>query len=187
MVLREKTQGYSKGPKGRERKMDMSQAIVDGFIWSLLWVAVIALILWKVPQQLVHDYPKEIQAVVVLPPVNKKIYKWIIVPALIILVGYLFFSVITTYGAAEVAFWMPMLHVFVMCIVWNSVDLLIMDWLIFCTIQPKFMILPGSEGHPAYKDYYFHFRGFLIGCAYSVIGGVVCGGIGYALLKLFIW
>jgi len=167
--------------------MNLSQAIIDGFIWSLLWAAVISLTIWKVPQQLVHDYPKEIQAVVILPPLNKKIYRWIIVPTLVILVGYLFFSTIATYGAAEVAFWVPMLHIFIMCIVWNSVDLLVMDWLIFCTIQPKFMILPGTEGHPAYKDYYFHFRGFLIGCAYSVIGGVICGGIGYALLKLFVW
>ncbi|WP_320164234.1 hypothetical protein [uncultured Trichococcus sp.] len=167
--------------------MDMYQAIVDGFIWSLLWAAVISLTVWKAPQQLVHDYPKEIQALVVLPPINKKVYRWIIVPALVILVGYLFISVIATYGAAEVAFWVPMLHIFIMCMVWNSVDLLVMDWLIFCTIQPEFMILPGTKGHPAYKDYYFHFRGFLIGCAYSVIGGVVCGGIVYTLLKLFFW
>ena len=126
MVLREITQGYSKCPKGRERTMDMSQAIVDGLIWSLIWSAFIAWTLWKVPQQLVHDYPKEIQAVVTLPPANKKIYRLIIVPALVLLVGYLFFSVIVTYGAAEVALWVPMLHVFVMCIVWNTIDLLIM-------------------------------------------------------------
>lgn len=167
--------------------MDIFQAIKDGVIWSLLWAAVIALTIWKAPQQLVHDYPKEIQAVVQLPPVDKKLSRLVIVPALMLLVGYLFYSVITTYGVAEVALWIPMLHVFVMCIVWNTIDLLIMDWLIFCTIQPKFMILPGSEGHPAYKDYYFHFRGFLIGCAYSAIGGIVFGGIGYAVLKLFFW
>ena len=28
-------------------------------------------------------------------------------------------------------------------------------------------VIPGSEGHPAYKDYFFHFRGFLIGTVFS--------------------
>ena len=167
--------------------MNITQALVDGLIWSLLWVIVIAVAAWRFPQQLVHDYPEEIQKVVHLPPVDKQKYRRFIVPAFTAIIGFLFFSVLRTYSAAEVAIWVLMLHAFILGMVWNVFDLLILDWLLFCTIQPKFMVLPGSEGHPAYKDYRFHFNGFLKGCAYSAVGAVICGGICFGILKLFIW
>jgi hypothetical protein len=44
-------------------------------------------------------------------------------------------------------------------------------------ITPKRFVIPGSEGHPAYKDYYFHFRGFLIGTVFSAVMGLVAAGI----------
>ncbi len=44
-------------------------------------------------------------------------------------------------------------------------------------VTPKQFVIPGSEGHPAYKDYFFHFRGFLIGTVFSVVMGLVAAGI----------
>jgi len=37
-------------------------------------------------------------------------------------------------------------------------DLLVLDWLLFCTIRPRFMVLPGTDGMPEYRDYAFHWR-----------------------------
>ncbi|MBL1099306.1 hypothetical protein [Streptomyces coffeae] len=37
-------------------------------------------------------------------------------------------------------------------------DLLVLDWWLFCTIQPRFMVLPGTEGMPEYRDFGFHVR-----------------------------
>src|ERR1044072_1678581 len=37
-------------------------------------------------------------------------------------------------------------------------DLLILDWWLFCTVQPRFMVLPGTDGMPEYRDYAFHWR-----------------------------
>ena len=37
-------------------------------------------------------------------------------------------------------------------------DLLVLDWLVFVTIQPDFVVIPGTEGLASYKDYWFHFR-----------------------------
>lgn len=59
----------------------------------------------------------------------------------------------------------------------NLWDWLFLDWLIFCTITPKMFVIPGSEGHPAYKNYFFHFRGFLIGTLFSAVMGLVAAGI----------
>lgn len=40
----------------------------------------------------------------------------------------------------------------------NVFDLLIIDWLLFCTIQPSFVVLPGTRGMPEYRDYSFHWK-----------------------------
>ena len=60
--------------------------------------------------------------------------------------------------------------------IFNSVDWLILDWLIFCTITPAFLVIPGTEGSPGYKNYVFHFRGFLIGTGLSATIGLIIAG-----------
>jgi hypothetical protein len=57
--------------------------------------------------------------------------------------------------------------------VFNLFDLLILDWLLFCTLQPRSMVLPGTEGMAAYRDYRFHAVGFLKGLGFTVLGGLL--------------
>jgi hypothetical protein len=47
--------------------------------------------------------------------------------------------------------------------IFNVWDLLLIDWLFWVRIQPKFIILPGTEGMKEYKDYIFHLKKFLHG------------------------
>ena len=58
-------------------------------------------------------------------------------------------------------------------LVFNLFDLIILDWLFFCTIQPRSMVLPGTEGMAAYRDYRFHFIGFLKGLGFTVVGSLI--------------
>jgi hypothetical protein len=58
-------------------------------------------------------------------------------------------------------------------LVFNVYDLIILDWLFFCTIQPRPMVLPGTEGMPGYRDYRFHFIGFLKGLAFCAVGALI--------------
>ncbi len=57
--------------------------------------------------------------------------------------------------------------------VFNLFDLLVLDWLFFCNVQPRAMVLPGTEGMAGYRDYRFHFIGFLKGLGFCLLGGVV--------------
>ncbi|MEZ4616779.1 MAG: hypothetical protein R2867_14925 [Caldilineaceae bacterium] len=57
--------------------------------------------------------------------------------------------------------------------VFNLFDLVILDWLFFCTIQPRSMVLPGTEGMAGYRDYRFHCIGFRKGLGFSVVGGLL--------------
>ena len=78
-------------------------------------------------------------------------------------------------------------YIFIIAVTWNVVDLLIMDRLIVCTITPKWIILRGTEGCKGYKDYFFHFKGFLIGCVYTAMMSLLFSGIDYAVLRFLIW
>lgn len=70
-------------------------------------------------------------------------------------------------------------------LVFNVFDLLVLDWLLFCTIQPRPMILAGTEGMAAYRDYRFHFIGFLKGLGFCAVGGIVIASI-WAVIQLLI-
>jgi hypothetical protein len=65
------------------------------------------------------------------------------------------------------------LSAFGLVILCNLVDWLLLDWLIVCTITPKFMVLPGTEGMAGYKNYGMHFRGFLIGTVLAAVIGLL--------------
>jgi hypothetical protein len=67
----------------------------------------------------------------------------------------------------------------------NTFDLIILDWLFFCTIQPRAMVLPGTEGMPAYRDYRFHFVGFLKGLGFSAVGSLLIAAF-WVILQWFI-
>jgi hypothetical protein len=60
----------------------------------------------------------------------------------------------------------------IVLLVFNVFDLIVLDWLIFCTIQPHAIVLPGTEGMPGYRDYRFHFIGFLKGFGFCAVGAL---------------
>ena len=61
----------------------------------------------------------------------------------------------------------------IVVLVFNVFDLIILDWLFFCTIQPRSMVLPGTEGMAGYRDYRFHFIGFLKGLGFNAVVGLL--------------
>ncbi len=150
--------------------------LTDGTVLSVLLSVVIYGSLRVNPLMWIGDYPPDIQAAVGdiadVPLVQT------------IVVGLLFFGVIvgvTLYSNVRLrqqnrgklsflaAFANSALILFFFA-VW---DLLILDWLIFVTIQPAFIVIPGTEGLAGYKDYWFHFQVSFLGLTQwvSVIGG----------------
>jgi len=75
-------------------------------------------------------------------------------------------------AVGEVSFIVAFAFSSVTLLVFNLFDLLLLDWLLFCTVQPKLMVLPGTQGMPGYKDYRFHFIGFLKGLIFCVVGSL---------------
>jgi len=69
------------------------------------------------------------------------------------------------------------IHVFGVGLVFNLVDLVLLDWLIYCTITPRFVVIPGTEGMAGYKDYLFHLRAHVRGTGLQVILTLVLVGL----------
>lgn len=168
--------------------MNLGLALVHGLIWSLMWGCMVTVTEIKWPHVFLHDYPKELQEVIKLPPfTNKKSAYLFESISLLLIAAFIFWSAINTYKDATVDYWTIFLHVFVICMSWNVFDLVVMDWLIFCTLKPGFIVLPGSEGHKAYSDYKFHFFGFIKGCGIMTAGSILIAGISFAILKFLVW
>ena len=65
---------------------------------------------------------------------------------------------------------------FIILLVFNLVDLLILDWFVFNTLRPGFVVLPGTEGARGYSDYGFHFRAFLKGVVGALVVSFIVAG-----------
>jgi hypothetical protein len=163
-----------------EMVLDIAKVLTDGFILSALSTLLILVSIRISPRLWLQDYPKDIQALV--PPKTAQEQRQGLIfgiPFLLLLIGFPLFS---TYSVAqqvmgEISFFVLFLHAFGVAFVFNLVDLLIIDLLVFCMITPRFIIIPGSEGAAGYKDYMFHFRGFLIGTVFSGIVGLIGAGL----------
>ena len=86
------------------------------------------------------------------------------------------FSAVRANGGGKIPFRTAFVHLFVMFSVFNGVDLLLLDWLLVA-IGPSLLVLPGTEGSAGYKDYWFHFRGFLIGAVLIFFASGLMAGV----------
>lgn len=68
---------------------------------------------------------------------------------------------------------------------YNAEDLGLVKYI--CKLTAKWVVIEGTEGCKGYKDYMYHFKGFLIGCVYSAIMAIIISGIDYLILRFIVW
>ena len=164
----------------------MGIALIEGFIWSVLWIIYVYVIVTKFPWQMMHDYPEDIQKAATLSEPtdrqkrNAKLFGTI--GSFVIFASLMGFGLVQFYHK-DLSFLAILIHIFIIGMIWNVIDLLIMDWLIICIITPKWVVIEGTEGCKGYKDYMYHFKGFLIGCVYTTIMALIITGVDYLLLR----
>lgn len=168
----------------------MLQALAYGLIWSVMWSVYVFLILKFYPFSMLHDYPKDIQAASTIEKpteMQKKGAKRLGAVGGLVILGVLLSFGLLRFHSEQASFFRILQYIFIIGMTWNVIDLLVMDWLIVCTITPKWIVVSGTEGCKGYKDYFFHFKGFLLGCVYTAIMALVFSGIDYAVLRFLIW
>jgi hypothetical protein len=158
--------------------MKIEHTLLHGLALSIIASLYIIITFIINPRIWLGDYPQAIQDMI--PPKNeqeKKLSLILGIPFLVLLFGIpLFSTILLKRHNPDFTYLALAFNAFGVAFAFNIFDWLILDWLIFCSITPGFMILPGSEGAAAYKDYWFHFRGFLIGTFLSIVAGLIIGG-----------
>lgn len=132
------------------------------------------------PESMLNDYPPDIRAA--YGPMSeraRRVRTLVGIPFLLGVIALLVISVATLIPklGGQVSFLDVFTSTAIMLMVFNVVDLLILDWLLFVTLQPQMIVLPGTEGMAGYRDYGFHFRAFLRGTVMMLILSLIVAGI----------
>lgn len=155
----------------------------DSIRYGLLFSGVIVALctagsLWN-KELFLRSYPPDIKAK--YGPISQKSRKQLIPFALLVYLTVFGFIAFATMRLAQrcglLHFWAVFLNDWIILNLFNLIDLLVLDWLMFVTIQPKFVVLPGTAGLSGYKDYGFHFRGFLKGILYLSVVSLIAGSV----------
>lgn len=146
-------------------------------VYNLLVVAGMLLVAVGGPRALARGIHPDLKAL--LPPLTgpekRRALLWG-APLLLIMLG-LPQGYLIAASLAGRDFWGLWLDGYLILMSFNLVDLLIVDWLILCCWTPKFVVLPGTEGHPAYKDYAFHAWASLRGSVLLVFVSLAMAGL----------
>jgi hypothetical protein len=153
---------------------DFGKALLDGAIFSLFGSLYLVGMLWYNPRLALNkgDYPDDVLAAV--PPKTKEEQRLAIIFGVPFLIYSFAFPVISTIALNNsnggiTPFLDLFLHMLVIIFFFNLVDLLILDLWMFCTITPKFVVIPGTENFPGYKDKGMHIRGHLKGSFFMIL------------------
>lgn len=150
-------------------------ALLDGLVLSVVLTILTAISGAIALDMFVDDYPPDVkQKYGPMSPRATRLRPFI---AAMLFLTVLVIPLVGLFGLQTKFLTVPFLSAVVFAsiaiLVFNVFDLIILDWLFFCTIQPRSMVLPGTEGMAGYRDYRFHFVGFLKGLRFNAVVGLL--------------
>lgn len=163
----------------------VTHAIQYGLLLSIIVSALLLLVLRANAEIMLNDYPPDIKAR--WGPMTERTKRQRILVA-----GLLFVAIISVVVwslatlpvsvARDMTFTSAFAYFAIMFGIFNVFDCVVLDCGLVCW-QPRFIVLPGTEGMAGYRSYWFHVRGFLIGIPLILIGSAVCAGIVSLILR----
>ncbi len=161
---------------------------IECVICCLLFTLAILPAQYKDPINMIMSYPpKIIKRVEELPQykgtikqrekthISKKVF------------GLMFFVIILSiiaYFSGCRNFVTTFIHVFILFLVVNIYDLIVLDWGIFC--HSKKLRIPGTKDmEKEYKNYAFHIRSAVVGIVLGLIAALLSGCIVHTTLVIF--
>ena len=173
-----------------EQNTMIHTALAEGLLWSGLWMAYLYMIMKFFPWEMLHDYLEDVRKASTLPvPDKEQKRKARIISGIgsVIIFGALIVFGLLQFHAEKTGFMSLFCFLFIIAMSWNVIDLLVMDFLLACTLRPAWLIIPGTENCSSYGDYGYHFRGFLNGCIISVLIAIIFSGTDYVILYFLVW
>jgi len=123
------------------------------------------------PRFALNDLPQGIQDKVPSQTKREKIEAGLLSgPVFILYLAAIYFSTLAVkrQTGGNISFLLLFVHAYGVLFISSWLELLLADWLVYCTITPKFIIIPGTLVADGYKDYKHQFRAHLRGTAYAV-------------------
>jgi hypothetical protein len=157
----------------------ITHALGSGLVLSGIVIALLLVVLRANPEIMLNDYPPDIRAK--WGPMTERTRRQRIIVAAFFLVagvGVVAWSLKTlpTFVSGDMTFASAFAYFAVMFGVFNVFDCFVLDWgLVYW--QPRFVVLPGTEGLAGYRSYWFHFRGFLIGIPLILVVSALVAGV----------
>lgn len=154
--------------------------LLEGLVYSVVLALIVTVSQLFNARLWLNCYPKGIQDKV--PPRTKSEMrrKLIVgVPFILIMLGYPVYStcVLKAGMASSYNYWIGFLNLIVIQNSFNLFDLIILDWLIFSTMKPKYLILEDTQGMKEYCDYFFHLKaagkGLLMSIVFSALAAAI--------------
>jgi hypothetical protein len=164
------------------RQLSLKRILVDGTILSVLLSIGIYGSIYINPTMWISDYPPDIRAAVgsVDGALSQKIVASVLLFGVVIAVPLYSNAQLRRENNGELSFAAAFANSALILFFFATWDLLILDWLIFVTIQPDFVVIPGTEGLAGYRDYWFHFEVSFLGWTQWIsilVGGLVLAGL----------
>jgi hypothetical protein len=151
--------------------LSLNQVLLDGTILSLLTGIVVIASLRYNARLWLQDYPKPIREKV--PPLNtveRRERRIVAVVMLATLIGPLVYYAFQLRANPELTFGTAYLHFFLVLLIFNLFDAVVIDLVYLTWMTPKYVILPGSEGMEyLFHDYRMHFVNFLKGIVFCIV------------------
>lgn len=129
------------------------------------------------PEMWLQDYPPDVRARYGPPrrPETRR-QQWMVAGPMLLLL--LFWTIRSTQWrraaqGGRLSFLAAFLHTAGLLGLFNLFDALVLDYLILTRLQPRFAILPGTEGMAGYQDLRLQGRAFLKGNLFVLIAGLI--------------
>lgn len=158
------------------QELSLRRLLVDALIYNSAISVLLIGGLAANAEMMVGDYPPDIRAR--WGPRSKKATRQAIllfIPFLLVGIGGLFLSNwrLKKANGGRLSFTAAFVNAFGLIFSVWSFDLIILDWLLFVTVTPSFVVLPGTEGLAGYSDYGFHLKAHLQALPLLVIPALI--------------
>jgi len=152
----------------------LMHAALGGVALSAVFFALVLATIRFNPEIMLNDYPPDVRAK--FGPISPRAKKQRAAVSLLFLAVLVLAAWLAANDLASLAPSFRYRHAFVYALVMMQVFNLL-DWLVLDTalvaLQPKWMVLPGTEGLEGYRSYAFHFRGWVVGLFASTIAAAL--------------
>ena len=160
--------------------LSLASILIHGAIMSAGFSILVLGLMWYNPRLVLNpgDMPPDVYAAAgPKTPEEKRLSLLLGVPGMLLMVAAPVISTWLVARGSGLSFWQLSLHAFGVMLIPFLFDLLVLDFLLFCTITPRFMVIPGTEGFAGYKDKMFHVRGHARGLVGLVIAAPIVAGL----------